>query len=64
MSEEKIIPQQDPEEISKKDKMLITTIIFILMVVAAMAVAGFLFIRQGPDTVQGQGEATEIRRYM
>ena len=61
MSEEKIIPQQDPEEISKKDKMLITTIIFILMVVAAMAVAGFLFIRQGPDTVQGQGEATEIR---
>ena len=32
-----------------------------LLVLAAMAVLGFLFIKQGPDTVQGQADATEIR---
>ena len=26
-----------------------------------MAVAGFLFIKQAPDTIQGQGDATEVR---
>lgn len=52
---------QNPTEVTKKDKVLITTIVIILLIIAAMAVAGFLFIQPGPDTVQGQGEATELR---
>lgn len=52
---------QDPEEVSKKDRALILTIVIILLVIAALAVIGFLFIKPVPDTVQGQGEATEIR---
>lgn len=52
---------QEPTEVSAKDKSLIMTIIVILLIVAAMAVAGFLFIKQGPDTIQGQGDATEVR---
>ncbi|MDE6218214.1 MAG: biotin/lipoyl-binding protein, partial [Muribaculaceae bacterium] len=51
----------DKDEISKKDKALILTIVVILLVVAALAVTGFLCIKPGPDTIQGQGEATEIR---
>lgn len=52
---------QDPEAVTKKDKALIVTILIILLVIAALAVIGFLFIKPQPDTVQGQGEATEIR---
>lgn len=52
---------QDPEEVTKKDKALIVTILLILLVIAALAVIGFLCIEPKPDTVQGQGEATEIR---
>lgn len=52
---------QDPEEVTKRDKALILTIVVILLVIAAAAVCGFLFIKPQPDTVQGQGEATEIR---
>lgn len=52
---------QDPSEVTKKDKLLITTIIVILLILAALAVVGFLCLKPGPDTVQGQGEATEIR---
>ncbi len=51
----------DSLEVQKKDKMLILTLVIIILVIAAMAVTGFLFIKQGPDTIQGQGEATEIR---
>lgn len=50
-----------PDNAKGKDKALIATIVIILLVLAAMAVAGFLFIKPEPDTVQGQGEATEIR---
>lgn len=52
---------QDPSEVTKKDKLLIITIIVILLILAALAVVGFLCLKPGPDTVQGQGEATEIR---
>jgi len=52
---------EDPKEVTKKDKALILTIVVILAVIAAAAVFGFLFIKPQPDTVQGQGEATEIR---
>ncbi len=51
----------DPEAVSKKDKALIVTIVIILLVIAALAVIGFLFIKPQPDTVQGQGDATELR---
>ena len=52
---------QDPHEVTRKDKTLISTIVIIIMVVRALAQGGFLSIKQGPETVQGQGEATEIR---
>lgn len=54
-------PPQDPEAVSKKDRALILTIVIILLVIAALAVIGFLCIEPVPDTVQGQGDATEIR---
>lgn len=54
-------PPQDPEAVTKKDKTLIFTILVILLVLAAMAIIGFLCIKPEPDTVQGQGEASEVR---
>lgn len=51
----------DSTEVTKKDRMLIFTIIVIILLVAALAVTGFLFIKQGPDTIQGQADASEVR---
>ena len=51
----------DSTEVTKKDRMLLLTILVIVLIVAAMAICGFLFIKQGPDTVQGQGDASEVR---
>lgn len=48
-------------EVQVKDKMLVLTIIIVLVVVAALAVVGFLCIKQGPDTIQGMADATEVR---
>lgn len=47
--------------VSAKDRMLILTIVIVLIIMAAMAIIGFLCIKQSPDTVQGQADATEIR---
>lgn len=49
------------DAVSAKDKSLILTIVVVLVILAALAIVGFLTIKQGPDTVQGQGDATEIR---
>ncbi|MDE7382233.1 MAG: biotin/lipoyl-binding protein [Muribaculaceae bacterium] len=49
------------QPVEKKDKFLIGTILIVILVLAALAVIGFLCIKQGPDTIQGQGDATEIR---
>lgn len=57
----KPIGASDPEKVTKKDRALILTIVIVLFVVAGLAVFGFLTIKPAPDTVQGQGEATEIR---
>lgn len=51
----------DPSEVTKKDKALILTIVVIVCILAALAIVGFICLKPGPDTVQGQGEATEIR---
>lgn len=51
----------NPQEVTTKDKSLIITIVIVLALVAALAIVGFLCIKPGPDTVQGQGEASEIR---
>ncbi len=56
-----ITPVDDSTQVSKKDRVLILTIVVILLIVAAFAVVGFLFLKQGPDTIQGMGDATEIR---
>lgn len=50
-----------PESVSAKDRMLILTIVVVILIIAGLAIFGFLFIKQGPDTVQGQADATEIR---
>lgn len=52
---------QTPAEVKVRDKMLVVSIVAVIAVVAALAIIGFLFINPAPDTVQGQGEATEIR---
>lgn len=51
----------DPRAVSAKEKTLVATILFIVLVVAALAIVGFLTIKQGPDTIQGQAEASELR---
>lgn len=52
-----------PEEIrvNTKDKLLVITVVIVLVIMAGIAVAGFLFMKPGPDVVQGQADATEIR---
>lgn len=56
------IPVQAPKsEVDAKDKALIFTVIMIVILVAVMAVIGFIFIKPAPDTVQGMGDASEIR---
>lgn len=59
----RVVPlgEDDPTAVSKKDKFLITTIVVILAILAALAIAGFLLIKPQPDVVQGQAEAKEIR---
>ena len=49
------------EKVTAKDKMLILTIVVVLLILGGLAIIGFLCIKPGPDTVQGQADATEIR---
>ena len=56
-----LTPPQDPEMVTRKDRALILTVICVILVIAALAVIGFLCIEPAPDVVQGQGEATEVR---
>lgn len=49
------------EAVSAKDRMLILTIVIVIIIIAGLAIFGFLVIKQGPDTIQGQADATEIR---
>lgn len=55
------VPFADPEAVTKKDRMLIGTIVIIILILAAFAVIGFLCINPAPDTIQGQAESTEVR---
>lgn len=55
------VGSREPDKVTTKDKMLITTIVVIVLILAALAVIGFLCLKPAPDTVQGQCEATEIR---
>lgn len=51
----------DPGAVTAKERTLVITILIIILLIAALAVIGFLTIKQGPDTIQGQADATEIR---
>ena len=51
----------DPGKVTAKERTLVVTILFIILLIAGLAVFGFLTIKQGPDTIQGQADATEIR---
>ncbi len=51
----------NPEEVTAKDKSLITAIVIILFLLAGLAIIGFLCMKPEPDTIQGQADATEIR---
>lgn len=51
----------NPVAVTAKDRTLILTIIVIIAIVAGLAIVGFLTMKPGPDTVQGQADATEIR---
>ena len=54
----------EPDKVNAKDRALILTIVIVILIIAGLAVFGFLTIKPAPDTVQGQGEATEIRIYV
>lgn len=60
-SNETLVAGSDHAAVSAKEKGLIMTLLIVVLVVAALAIIGFLTIKQGPDTIQGIGEATEIR---
>lgn len=49
------------EPIAKRDRGIILAVVIVALVMCGLAVAGFLFIKPAPDTIQGQGDATEIR---
>lgn len=49
------------QAVGKKNKMLIGTVLLVILILAGLAIVGFLCIKQGPDTIQGQADATEIR---
>ena len=51
----------DPGAVTRKERTLVITILIIILIIAALAIVGFLTIKQGPDTIQGQADATEIR---
>ncbi len=51
----------DELQVSGKDRALIVVIVITLLLVSALAVAGFLFLKPEPDFVQGQADATEVR---
>ena len=55
------VDYNSPESVTAKDRMLILTIVVVLIILAGLAILGFLCIKPGPDTVQGQADATEIR---
>lgn len=51
----------DEMQVSKKDKALVVAIVIVLLLVAALAVVGFVCMKPEPDFVQGQADATEVR---
>ena len=51
----------EPVEVTNRDKGLILTMLIVMIVLAGLAVFGFLVIKPAPDVIQGQGDATEIR---
>lgn len=55
------LPLTDNTSVSKKEKALILTLLIVIIILAAAAIFGFLCIKQQPDTIQGQADATEIR---
>lgn len=50
-----------PREVAAKERTLVVTILIILLIIAALAIIGFVTIKEGPDTIQGQADATEVR---
>lgn len=52
---------EEPKAVTKHDRSLIAGIVSTLILVLVLAIIGFIFIKPGPDTIQGQGDATEIR---
>ena len=64
-NDKKMDPQDsmfpDPVAVTKKERTLVVTVLIVVLLIAALAVVGFLTIKQGPDTIQGQAEASEVR---
>ena len=53
--------QKQARKRSGRQALLVLSLLIVVLAVAAAAVIGFLKIKPVPDTVQGQGDATEIR---
>lgn len=56
-----ILLLQEKEAVTKRDKGIILAVVIVTLVIAAVALCGFLFIKPEPDTIQGMADATEIR---
>ena len=50
-----------PAEVRKESKRLMGALAVIIILVAALAIGGFLFIKEPPEIIEGQAEATSIR---
>lgn len=55
------IAQASRKSIRAREHGLVLCIVIVLLLMAGLAVAGFLFIKPQPDTVQGQCDASEVR---
>lgn len=56
-----IIASASRKDVKMRERALVLAIIIVLLILAGLAVAGFMSIKQQPDTVQGQCDATEVR---
>ena len=45
----------------KENKRLISSLAVVIVLVALLAVVGFLFLKQPPEIIEGQAEATSVR---
>ncbi len=54
-------PAPTAAEVKKESRRLMGALAVIILIVAALAIVGFLFIKEPPEIIEGQAEATSVR---